>query len=111
MAAGGLLCPSVDTLTKIESLAKLYQMGYLSNTVDAPMEKLVAMEQAGLEAEAEAWQCICVPSSNDISCLQRNVIAGLRQGSSGMRPTCLNGARSIRCGCLCGAAWSMWFEE
>ena len=45
---------SGHTLTKIESLAKLYQMGYRSNIVDATIEKLVAMEQAGLETEAES---------------------------------------------------------
>lgn len=43
---------SGHTLTRIQSLAKLYQTGYRSSTVDATIEKLVAMEQTRLENES-----------------------------------------------------------
>jgi len=48
LTAGG------HTLNRIQSLARLYQIGYRSKTVDATIEKLVAMEQARLEMEAES---------------------------------------------------------
>ncbi len=44
---------SGHTLIRIQSLARLYQTGYRSNTVDAIIEKLVAMERARLRAEAD----------------------------------------------------------
>ena len=39
------------TLTRIESLAQLYQTGYRSNTVDSTIDKLIHMEQSRLEQE------------------------------------------------------------
>lgn len=44
---------SGHTLTRIQSLARLYQTGYRSSTVDATIEKLIAMERARLESEVE----------------------------------------------------------
>lgn len=41
------------TLTRIQSLARLYKTGYRSDTVDATIEKLIAMERARFEAESE----------------------------------------------------------
>jgi hypothetical protein len=41
-----------QTLTKIQSLAQLYQAGYHSETVDTTIDKLVAIERARLEREA-----------------------------------------------------------
>lgn len=43
-----------QTLTKIQSLARLVQTGYQSNVVDATLDKLIVMEQARLEGEAES---------------------------------------------------------
>ena len=45
---------SGQTLTKIQSLARLYQTGYHSNTVDITIAKLVDIERARLQAEAES---------------------------------------------------------
>ncbi len=39
------------TLTRIQSLARLYQTGYSSNTVDATIKKLVNMERSRLQTE------------------------------------------------------------
>ena len=47
---------SGQTLTKIQSLARLYQTGYHSNTVDATIAKLVDLEYARLQAEAESLE-------------------------------------------------------
>jgi hypothetical protein len=44
---------SGQTLTKIQSLARLVQTGYQSDVVDATLDKLIDMEQARLEIEAE----------------------------------------------------------
>ncbi len=43
-----------QTLTKIQSLARLYQTGYSSKTVDATIAKLVDMERSRLQAEADS---------------------------------------------------------
>ena len=45
---------SGQTLSKIQSLAKLYQTGYRSQTVDTTIDKLVEMERSQLEAEASS---------------------------------------------------------
>ena len=45
---------SEQTLTKLQSLARLYRTGYQSNVVDATLDKLIVMEQARLETEAES---------------------------------------------------------
>ncbi len=45
---------SGQTLTKIQSLARLYQTGYRSKTVDATIAKLVDLERSRLQAEAES---------------------------------------------------------
>jgi len=45
---------SRQTLTRIQSLARLYQTGYRSNTVDATIEKLVNMERSRLQAELDS---------------------------------------------------------
>ncbi|NIA11027.1 MAG: hypothetical protein GWP10_15185 [Nitrospiraceae bacterium] len=45
---------SRQTLTQIQSLARLYQTGYRSNTVDATIEKLVDMERSRLQAELDS---------------------------------------------------------
>ena len=45
---------SVQTLQKLQSLTRLYQTGYTSNTVDATIDKLIAMERAHLEAESNS---------------------------------------------------------
>ncbi|HRW49956.1 MAG: hypothetical protein M9936_15655 [Caldilinea sp.] len=42
-----------QTLTKIQSLARLYEAGYSSKTVDATIAKLVDMERSRLQAEAD----------------------------------------------------------
>jgi len=42
-----------QTLTRIQSLARLYQSGYSSKTVDATIAKLVDMERSRLQAEAD----------------------------------------------------------
>ncbi len=44
---------SGQTLTKIQSLARLYQAGYHSSTIDNTISKLVAMERSRLEHEAK----------------------------------------------------------
>jgi hypothetical protein len=45
---------SGQTLTKIQLLARLVQTGYQSNVVDATLDKLIVMERARLEIEAES---------------------------------------------------------
>ncbi len=45
---------SGQTLTNIQSLARLVQTGYQSNVVDATLDKLIVMERAHLETEAES---------------------------------------------------------
>lgn len=44
---------SEQTLSKIQSLAQLYQAGYSSKTVDATIAKLIDMERSHLQAEAD----------------------------------------------------------
>ncbi len=44
---------SEQTLSRIQSLAHLYQTGYSSKTVDATIAKLVDMERSRLQAEAD----------------------------------------------------------
>jgi len=44
---------SEQTLSRIQSLAQLYQTGYSSKTVDATIAKLVDMERSRLQAEAD----------------------------------------------------------
>jgi len=44
---------SGQTLTRIQSLARLYQTGYRSNTVDTTINKLVSMERSRLQAELD----------------------------------------------------------
>ena len=41
-----------QTLRRIQSLVRLYQDGYRSNTVDATIDKLMAIERIRLEQEA-----------------------------------------------------------
>ena len=45
-----------QTLSRIQSLAQLYQAGYHSSAVDATIEKLVALERARLEQEIAELQ-------------------------------------------------------
>lgn len=45
---------STQTLTKIQSLAQLYQTGYQSSTIDATIDKLISMERVRLEAQADS---------------------------------------------------------
>jgi len=40
-----------QTVTRIQSIVRLYQTGYRSRIVDSTINKLVAMENARLEAE------------------------------------------------------------
>ena len=42
-----------QTLTQIQSLARLYEAGYQSNTVDITIEKLVNMERTRLQSESD----------------------------------------------------------
>lgn len=45
---------SGQTLTRIQSLARLYQTGYHSKTVDATIKKLVSMERSRLQSEVDS---------------------------------------------------------
>lgn len=47
---------AIDTLTKIQQLENLYRDGYRSNTVDATVNKLMAIEAASAEKEAESLE-------------------------------------------------------
>jgi hypothetical protein len=44
---------SNQTLTRIQSLAWLYQAGYQSHTVDATIEKLIDIERTRLQRDAQ----------------------------------------------------------
>lgn len=44
---------SEQTLSKIHSLARLVETGYQSNVVDATLDKLILIERARLEREAD----------------------------------------------------------